>query len=120
MHIEEYRDFCLSLKATSEDFPFDQQTLVFKVEGKMFALTDIDFFTSINLKCDPLRAIELREQYPCVAPGFHMSKTHWNTVTLDGSVSDKMLYEWIKHSYDCVVAGLPKKVRDALQADKND
>lgn len=115
MNIEEYRNFCLSLPATSESFPFDEKVLVFKVENKMFALTNVDQYTSINLKCEPERAIELREQYPSVRPGFHMSKKHWNTIDLDGSISNKLLEEWILHSYDRVVQTLPKKVREGLK-----
>lgn len=115
MNIEEYRNFCLSLPATSESFPFDEKVLVFKVENKMFALTNVDQYTSINLKCEPERAIELREQYPSVRPGFHMSKKHWNTINLDGSISNKLLEEWILHSYDRVVQTLPKKVREGLK-----
>jgi len=115
VNIEEYRNFCLSLPATSESFPFDEKVLVFKVENKMFALTNVDQYTSINLKCEPERAIELREQYPSVRPGFHMSKKHWNTIDLDGSISNKLLEEWILHSYDRVVQTLPKKVREGLK-----
>ena len=113
--LEEYRDFCLSLPATTEGFPFDQKTLVFKVCDKMFALTDVDEFKSINLKCDPELALELREKYLAVRAGYHMSKKHWNTIDMDGSISNKQLQEWILHSYDCVVAGLPKKLRDELK-----
>ena len=115
MNIEEYRDYCLSLPATTEAFPFDEKTLVFKVCDKMFALTDIDRFGSINLKCEPEYAIELREKHPAVREGYHMSKKHWNTVDMDGSIATKQLQEWIKHSYDRVVAGLPKKLRAELQ-----
>lgn len=117
MNIEEYRDYCLALPSTTEEFPFDNKTLVFKVCGKMFALTDVDNFQTVNMKCDPAYAIELREQYPCVTGGYHMSKKHWNSVAIDGSVSTKLLQEWLKHSYDCVVKGLPKKVREQLNAD---
>lgn len=115
MHIEEYRDYCLSLPATTEEFPFDDKVLVFKVCGKMFALTNIDTFQSINLKCDPDYALELREQYPAVKEGYHMSKKHWNSVDMDNSISDKLLHDWIKHSYDCVVKGLPKKMKDQIK-----
>ena len=111
MNIEEYRSYCISLKAVTEEFPFDEKTLVFKVAGKLFALCDVDSFISINLKCDPELAIYLREQYPAVLAGYHMNKHHWNTVHLDGSVSDQMIYMWIKNSYDLVVEKLPKKVR---------
>ncbi len=114
MNIEEIRGYCLSKKGTTESFPFDEDTLVFKVMGKMFCLTSLSEGNSINLKCDPEKAIELREQYPCVQPGFHMHKKMWNTVFIDGSVSKKLLKEWIDHSYDLVVAGLTKKLKTEL------
>lgn len=114
MHIEAYRDFCLSLPAVTEGFPFGEQTLVFKVGGKLFALTDVDLFQSVNLKCDPEKAAELRERYPGVKPGYHMNKKHWNTVSTDGSIPDQLLREWTKDSYDLVVNSLPKKVRESL------
>ncbi len=114
MNIEVYRDYCLQKPGVTEEFPFDENTLVFKVRGKMFALTDVDQFISINLKCDPQRAIELREQYPGIQPGYHMNKKHWNTIETDGSVGDKLLFELIDHSYDLVVAGLPRNLRDGL------
>jgi predicted DNA-binding protein (MmcQ/YjbR family) len=114
MDIEEYRNFCLSLPQVTESFPFDETTLVFKVGGKMFALTDVESFNSINLKCEPELAISLREEYPAVQPGYHMSKQHWNTIILDGSVSDQMIYNWINHSYELIVGSLPKKLRVEL------
>jgi len=114
MHIEEFRDFCLSMKGVTEDFPFDQQTLVFKVMGKMFTLTDVDDFVSINLKCEPEKAIELREQYPAVLPGYHMNKKHWNTVLANGEIPDPLLKQWIRDSYDLVVSGLSRKERQQL------
>lgn len=100
----------------TEAFPFDDQVLVFKVMGKMFALADVDLFVSINLKCDPERAIELRETYDAVQPGYHMNKKHWNTVEMDGSVGDKLIKEWIDHSYELVVAGLSKKDKEKLES----
>jgi len=114
MNIEEFRDYCLSKPGATEDFPFDSTTLVFKVCGKMFALTDLEGDFSINLKCDPDRAIALREQYSAVLPGYHMNKTHWNTVLVDGSVDDALLYEMTDHSYALVVAKLPAKIRKTL------
>jgi predicted DNA-binding protein (MmcQ/YjbR family) len=108
MNIEEIRNYCLLLPATSESFPFDETTLVFKVSGKIFALVNLDTEQSINLKCNPEKAIELREQYPCVLPGYHMNKIHWNTVLLDGSINDNLLKEWIEHSFWLVVSQLPK------------
>jgi predicted DNA-binding protein (MmcQ/YjbR family) len=118
MNIEELRNYCLSKKAVTESFPFDESTLVFKVMGKIFALTDLyDEFT-VNLKCDPEKAIELREQYPCVTPGYHMDKKHWNTVRIDGSVADTMIREWVDHSYDMVVITFPKKLQYHLKSIK--
>ncbi len=115
MNIEEIRLFCLSLKGTTEDLPFDESTLVFKVRNKIFALTSLDKPFSLNLKCDPEKAIELRERYDAVLPGYHMNKKHWNTVNLDGSISDDLIREWIIHSYNLVVKGLSGKERSALE-----
>ncbi|MGE0930678.1 MmcQ/YjbR family DNA-binding protein [Peijinzhouia sedimentorum] len=114
MDIEFYRDYCLQKPGVTESFPFDDKVLVFKVMNKMFALADVDLFESINLKCDPERAVELREQYPAVQPGYHMNKAHWNTISMDGSLSDQMLCELIDHSYDLIVASLPKKLKQEL------
>jgi predicted DNA-binding protein (MmcQ/YjbR family) len=114
MHIEAFYNFCLSLPGTSEDFPFGEETLVFKVMGKMFALTNIESFESINLKCDPARALELRASYEEIKPGYHMNKKHWNTVSMTGSLDDELIKELIRHSYDLVVAKLPKKDREKL------
>ena len=118
MNIEELREYCLSKKATSESFPFDEDTLVFKVAGKMFCLTSLSEATSINLKCDPEKAIMLREEFSCVTPGYHMNKKMWNTVLMDGSVSRKKICEWIDHSYDEVVKKMTKKERERIISDK--
>ncbi len=99
-----------------EDFPFDDDTLVFRVEGKIFVLLDLSG-ASVNLKCDPEKAIRLREQYPAVQPGYHMNKAHWNTIPLD-LVSDQLIKEWTDHSYQLVVAKLPRKLREKLIADQ--
>ena len=115
MNIEEFREYCLSKPGVTEGFPFDESTLVFKVMGKMFALTDLVDAFALNLKCDPERAVQLREEYDAIKPGYHMNKKHWNTILVDGSMSDKLLRELTDHSYDLVVAGLPKKVREELQ-----
>lgn len=115
MNIEEFRTYCLSKPATTEGLPFDDKTLVFKVHGKIFTITGIETFESVNLKCDPEYAIELREEHDGIQPGYHMNKKHWNTVLMDGSVSDELLYELIDHSYDLVVKGLRKKVRESLK-----
>ncbi|MCB0760083.1 MAG: MmcQ/YjbR family DNA-binding protein [Flavobacteriales bacterium] len=111
MNIEDYHHYCMSKPGVSDHLPFGPDVLVFKVFGKMFALTDINTFASINLKCDPDRAIGLREQYEGIVPGYHMNKVHWNTVTTDGSVPDQLLYELIDHSYALIYASLPAKVR---------
>ncbi len=114
MNIEELRDYCLSKKGVTEPFPFDEVTLVFKVGNKMFALTNLDGEPSVNLKCDPERAIELREQHSSIIPGYHMNKTHWNTVIMDGAVSDKLIYELVEHSYNLVFESLPKIKRERI------
>ena len=114
MNIEDYRDYCLLKPGVTEGFPFDEHVLVFKVMGKMFALTDIDKFEFINLKCEPDRAIELREGNPGITPGWHMNKSQWNSVHTDGSVSDPLIMELIDHSYELIVASLSKKLRDEL------
>lgn len=114
MNIETFREYCLSKQEVTEETPFGPDTLVFKVCGKMFALTDIQHFDSINLKCDPERAIELREQHSGITAGYHMSKKHWNTVKTDGSVPFKLVHDLIDESYHLVVSGLPKKERSKL------
>jgi predicted DNA-binding protein (MmcQ/YjbR family) len=111
MDIETLREYCLLMPGVTECFPFDENTLVFKVVGKMFLLTDLADAFSMNVKCDPLKALELREQYSSVTPGYHMNKKYWNTVLIDGSVDDRTLREWIDHSYSLVVDALPKKDR---------
>lgn len=115
MDIITFREFCLSLQAVTEGMPFGGDTLVFKVKGKMFCLTGIDDFEFINLKCDPDKALLLREEYPAVKPGYHMSKTHWNSVYMDGSISDKLIRQWVTDSYNLVVDTLPKKVGQELR-----
>lgn len=114
MNIEDLRDYCLRKKGVTEGFPFDQSTLVFKVAGKMFLLTDLTDTFSINVKCDPDKAPELREKYPSVAPGYHMNKKYWNTVNINGSISDELIMEWIDDSYRLVVESLPAKDRKAF------
>lgn len=114
MNIEEYRNYCITKKGVTEAFPFDESTLVFKVMDKMFALTGVDSFDYINLKCDPENAVELREQYNGVKPGYHMSKRHWNSVYLNSDVSDKMVYDLIDDSYQLVVNSLTKKLQAEL------
>ena len=114
MTITFFRDYCLSMPGTTEETPFDVNTLCFKVGGKIFAIIDIELFESVNLKCDPERAIELRETYEGIQPGYHMNKKHWNTVSFDGSLSDKFILELVDHSYQLVRDSLPKKVKDTL------
>lgn len=115
MHIEQFREYCLKKPQVTEEFPFDQNTLVFKVCGKMFALTGLDDLEfKVNLKCDPERSITLREKYSSIIAGFHMNKKHWNTVVVDGSFSDDFFKELIDHSYALVVRGLPAKLRDKM------
>jgi len=116
MNIEYFRNYCLTKPGVTEDFPFDEQTLVFKVMGKMFAATNIhELPFTVNLKCDPEYALDLRASYDQIIPGFHMSKKHWNTVDFDGGLPGSFLKELIDQSYDLVVAGLTKKVRAELE-----
>ncbi|MFF2650519.1 MmcQ/YjbR family DNA-binding protein [Streptomyces sp. NPDC058045] len=106
------RAFCLSFNAAVEDFPFNPETSVFKVCGRLFALTALDAVPlTVNLKCDPEDAVRLRAEHPAIAPGWHMNKRHWNTVTLDGSLPDRLIRELVEDSYDLVVAGLPRRER---------
>ena len=111
MYIDEFLDYCLAKKGVEETTPFGPDTLVMKVMGKMFAVTGIDSFEFINLKCDPERSAELREKYEGIKPGWHMNKVHWNSVMTDGSIPDPMIKELIDHSYDLIVASLPKKIK---------
>jgi predicted DNA-binding protein (MmcQ/YjbR family) len=118
MTITDFYDYCLAKKGVTEHFPFDEDTLVFKVGGKMFALSSLSDWennkAAMNLKCDPERAIELREEYEGIQPGFHMSKVHWNTVTVHSDVPLKLLHELIDHSYELVFNSLTKKVRESI------
>ena len=118
MNVEIFRDYCLSKKGVTEHFPFDEVTLVFKVMGKMFALCGLEHIPfSVNLKCNPDRALELRDEYgEAIIGGFHMSKKHWNTVTPNGNISNEFFVELIDHSYNLVVKGLTKKKRDDLNS----
>ena len=109
MNIEKIRQHCLKKKGVTECFPFDEDTLVFKVMGKMFGLISLSNPLSVNLKCEPELAMELREKYDGVTPGYHMNKKLWNTVSLNEGIPDKEILSWIDHSYDQVVKGLPKK-----------
>ena len=102
MNIEVLRKYCISKDDVTESFPFGDDTLVFKAAGKIFALVNLEGDLSINLKCDPSLALELRERYAAVTPGYHMNKKHWNTILVDGSVPDKEIFSWIDHSYNLV------------------
>jgi predicted DNA-binding protein (MmcQ/YjbR family) len=116
MDLERFQKHCLSKKGVTEEFPFGEETLVYKVMGKVFCLTGVETFSSVNLKVDPERGVELREQYPAVQPGYHMNKKHWVTVLLDGSIPDRLLLQWVDISYDLVVGGLTKKQQSALRS----
>ena len=110
MNLQELREYCLVKPGVEETTPFGPDTLVFKVAGKAFLLTGFENNpVQFNVKCDPEKAIDLRERYPCVQPGFHMNKKHWNTIVVDGSVSIKLVKEWIDDSYALVVAGFSRK-----------
>lgn len=116
MDIEILRQYCLQKAGVTEGFPFDEVTLVFKVMGKMFALLALDANPKqINLKCDPERAIQLRSEYDTIKPGYHMSKVHWNTLVLDGSLPAALVHNLIDHSYELVKSSLPKKVQEQLK-----
>lgn len=114
MNIEEFRDYCLSKPMTTEELPFGDDTLTFKVAGKIFAITGLESFEGINLKCDPEYAIKLREDHPEITPGYHMNKKHWNTVSVEGGLSDRFIKDLIDHSFELVVQGLPSKTRKKI------
>ena len=109
MNVEEFREYCLSFPCTTESFPFNETVLVFKVLDKMFCLADIESYNGINVKCDPEKAIILREEHHGVKSAYHMSKKHWNTIAVDGSISNHLIKEWIKDSFDLVVSKMTKK-----------
>lgn len=115
MFIDQLRDYCIVKKGVEECLPFGPETLVFKVMGKMFLLAGLDAQpVQFNVKCNPEKAIELRENYSCVLPGYHMDKKHWNTIICDGSVNDNLLKQWMDDSYNLVVTSLPKKLKQDL------
>ncbi|HRH59800.1 MAG TPA: MmcQ/YjbR family DNA-binding protein [Chitinophagaceae bacterium] len=115
MNIETLRNYCLAKKSVTEDFPFGDDVMVFRVAGKIFLLVPLTTSPlQFNAKADPDKAIELREQYDAVQPGYHMNKKHWNTVMVDGSISQKLIKEMIDDSYNLIVQSLPKKIRDEL------
>ena len=115
MNIEELRDYCLAKPFVEETFPFGEETLVFKVMGKAFLLTGIsELPVRFNVKCNPEKAIELREQYSYVLPGYHMNKKHWNTIVCESTANKKLLKQWIDDSYQLVVNGLSKKLKNNI------
>jgi predicted DNA-binding protein (MmcQ/YjbR family) len=118
MNLENYYQYCLSKKGVTEHFPFDEDTLVFKVGAKLFALASLSQFEKgeprVNLKCDPERALELRAEFEDIQPGYHMSKVHWNTINVNRGVADKMILELINHSYDLVFKSLTKKIQTEI------
>jgi predicted DNA-binding protein (MmcQ/YjbR family) len=118
MNIEDLRDFCLSLKCVSESFPFNETVLVFKVLDKMFCLTDLDDDFAIAIKNEPEKIIQFREEFPAVKHAFNMSNKHWNSVQIDGSISDELIKTWIVESYNLVIKGMSKKKQQELK-DKN-
>ena len=115
MYIEEIRDYCLAKAGVTEDMPFGEDTLVFRVGEKLFLLTSLSQGDRFNVKCDPERAIELREQYAEIQPGYHMNKKHWNTVHTNGSLSRRQICDMIDHSYDLVLKSLPKSIREQMK-----
>ena len=118
MNIESFFEYCLSKKAVTEHFPFDQDTLVFKIGGKMFALASLSAWENgnptVNLKCDPERGEELRAEYDGIVPGYHMSKIHWNTVKVNADVPDSLVKQLIDHSYELVFKSLTKKMQSEI------
>jgi predicted DNA-binding protein (MmcQ/YjbR family) len=117
MNAESLQTYCLAKRGVEETQPFGPENLVYKVGSKMFLLVALEAMPlQFNAKCDPDNAIELREQYGCVLPGFHMSKRHWNTILVDGTVPDKMLLQWVDDSYNLVYESLPKRIKSELAA----
>jgi predicted DNA-binding protein (MmcQ/YjbR family) len=123
MNLETYYEYCLSKKGVTEHFPFDEDTLVFKVGGKIFALSSLNQWEkgqpAVNLKCDPERAQELRAEYDAIQPGFHMNKMHWNTIAVNRDVQDAYFKELIDHSYELVFKSLTKKMQSEIQELEN-
>tara|TARA_R110002049_G_scaffold91381_1_gene227812 strand:+ start:2298 stop:2651 length:354 start_codon:yes stop_codon:yes gene_type:complete len=115
MDIETYRNYCLSLKGAEEKMPFDKTTLVFSVKDKMFSSTNIETFELINVKCEPEKALLLREKHEEVIPGYYMNKKHWNSILTNGKITSEQMEKWIKDSYDLVVSRLPKKIRNEIE-----
>lgn len=118
--LEQIRNYCIAKPGVEETLPFDEDSPVYKVMGKMFAIISVTPPHSISLKCDPERSAELREEYEGITPGYHMSKVHWNTIRFDGNVPVKLINELVDHSYDLIVAALPKKLKEELQRLKDE
>ena len=114
MNLDSILNFCAGLKGSIQDFPFDEKTLAMKVQGKIYALIDVEKSEYINLKCDPEKAIDLRERHPAILPGYHMNKKHWNSVGITQDLDDSLIQDLIVHSYDLVVKSLPKKLQNGL------
>ena len=115
MNIEEIREYCLAKPGVTEDMPFGEDTLVFRVGGKLFLLTSLSQGDRFNVKCDPERAIDLREQHTDIQPGYHINKKHWNTVYTNGTLSRRQICDMIDHSYDLVLKSLPKNIREQIK-----
>ena len=121
MNIEDFRDYCLSFNGVTEDYPFDdEETIAFKVMDTIFALTNVEEFDGIILKCDPVKAAMLRDLYKEVKPGYHMDKKNWNTVDPKGKLDDELIKEWIKDSYNLIVEELPRKKQKKLEKMEED
>ena len=119
MNLESFREYCLAKKEATEGMPFGETVIVFKVAGKMFALASLDEVpTTVNLKCDPDWALELRDRYEQVQPGYHMNKKHWNTVELESGIPEREIRKMIDHSYELVVRSLPNKERARFAASR--
>jgi len=114
MHLEFIREYCLKKNGVTEELPFNEDSPVYKVMGKIFLIANLTPPISINLKCEPEKAIELRERYDEIQPGYHMNKTHWNTIDLSGTLKNNLILELIDHSYDLVVSGLKKNDKEKL------
>jgi predicted DNA-binding protein (MmcQ/YjbR family) len=119
MNIEEIREYCLEKTGVTESFPFDETTLVFKVMGKMFCLVNLDHEPGLLLKNSPEKIVDMRERFSFVLPGYHMNKAHWNLVMMDYPVSGDLLKQWVDESYNLVVGGLPRKIKDELKSDQS-
>ena len=114
MNLDKFREYCLSFRGVTEELPFDEDTLVFKVMGKMFDICNIVEFKFCTLKCDPEKSVELREYYPEVTPAYHMNKKHWNSVNFYGNLNDNQIKEWITNSYNLVIEKLPRKLKEKI------